>query len=58
LTSKLIPFIQKYPIVGAKGLDFADWCKVAKLIENKLHLTSKGLEEIREINKGINLRRK
>jgi hypothetical protein len=24
LTSKLIPFIQKYPIVGAKGLDFAD----------------------------------
>ena len=58
LTNKLIPFFKEYPMIGIKGLDFADWCKVAELIKNKIHLTSKGLEEIREINKGMNLRRK
>lgn len=25
----IIPFFQKYPIVGVKVLDFADWCEVA-----------------------------
>ena len=58
LTNKLIPFLKKYPMLGIKDLDFADWCKVANLIKNKIHLTPKGLEEIREINKGMNLRRK
>lgn len=45
-------------MIGVKALDFADWCQVAELIKNKAHLTSKGLEEIKEINEGINLRRK
>ena len=45
----------KNPLIGIKALDFADWFKVAELIKNKAHLTPKGLEEIREIKKGMNL---
>ena len=58
MTNKLIPFLKKYPIQGVKALDLADWCKVAELIKNKSHLTSEGLKDIREIHKGMNLRRK
>ena len=39
LTTKVIPFFAKYPVVGIKALDFADWCKAAELIKNKAHLT-------------------
>lgn len=58
LTLRFIPFFKKYPMMGIKSLDFADWCKVAEMIKNKTHLTPKGLEEIKEINKRMNLRRK
>ena len=51
---KIIPFFQKYPIIGIKALDFADWCKVALLINNKAHLTKEGFKEIRKIKTGMN----
>ena len=39
---------------GIKSLDFNDFCKVANLIENKSHLTQKGIHEIIRIKKGMN----
>ena len=51
---KVIPFFQKYPILGVKSLDFADWCKVAKLINNKAHLTKEGFKNIKKIKAGMN----
>lgn len=53
----LIPFFHKYPIRGVKGEDFKDWCRVAKLMKDKKHLTLSGLEEIREIKAGMNRNR-
>jgi hypothetical protein len=47
ITDKLIPFFDKYKIVGVKSLDYQDFKKVAELMNNKAHLTSEGLEEIR-----------
>jgi hypothetical protein len=58
LTQKIIPFFEKYPIVGRKSLDFADFKKVAELMQNKEHLTLDGLEKILKIQEGMNLRRK
>ena len=55
---KIIPFFIKYPILGVKALDFADWCKVAELMKEKKHLTAEGLEEIKQIKAGINTDRK
>jgi LAGLIDADG endonuclease len=51
---KIIPFFKKHKIVGIKSEDFADWCKVAELIEAKDHLTSSGLDKIRKIKSGMN----
>lgn len=54
ITQKIIPFFKNYNILGEKEKDFYDWCKVAKLIKNKKHLTSEGLYEIRQIKAGMN----
>jgi len=35
INEKIIPFFEKYPIEGVKSLDFEDFKKVCKLIENK-----------------------
>jgi hypothetical protein len=51
---KIIPFFKMHKIVGIKSEDFADWCKVAEMIEAKDHLTSSGLDKIRNIKSGMN----
>lgn len=51
---KIVRFFEKYPLQGVKGLDFADFCKVAEIVKNKRHLTESGLEEIRLIKAGMN----
>jgi hypothetical protein len=50
----IIPFFNKYPIQGAKMLDYLDFCKVAELMQIQAHLTVSGLEEIRQIKSRMN----
>ena len=54
IRSKIIPFFAEYPVQGVKFKDYLDWCKAAELIENKDHLTQKGLDQIRKIKDGMN----
>lgn len=54
LTGKVLPILEKHPIMGKKILDFEDFCKVAELMKNKAHLTQLGLEAIRKIKAGMN----
>jgi hypothetical protein len=54
ITTKIIPFFDKYPIVGVKAFDFADFKRAAELMKNKVHLTVDGVEEIRKIKEGMN----
>lgn len=58
ITTKIIPFFEKYPVVGVKALDLADFCKASKLIKDKVHFTERGLEDIRLIKVGMNKGRK
>jgi len=58
ITNKIIPFFNKYPILGVKSLDFSDFKKVAELMKNKKHLTQAGLKEIIKIIDNMNLDRK
>lgn len=58
IISKVIPLFSKYPIFGVKSEDFEDFKQVAILINNKEHLTIKGLEKIRQIKTGMNKNRK
>ena len=43
LTDKLLPLLQKYPIVGYKYLDYLYFVKAVELMKNKAHLTEEGL---------------
>ena len=54
IIEKIIPFFQNYNILGEKAKDFNDWCIVADMIKNKLHLTEDGLEQIRKIKDQMN----
>lgn len=54
INEKIIPFFNNYSLHGVKSLDLRDWCKVVELMNKKEHLTDKGLEQIREIKKGMN----
>lgn len=54
IIGKIIPFFQSNrPINGVKALDFLDWCRVAKMMKEKKHLTKEGLEQIKK-NKSRN----
>lgn len=48
---KIIALFKRYPIKGVKAKDFANFCKVAKLINSNAHLTDKGLKEIFNIKR-------
>lgn len=54
LTDKVIPFFDKYPILGVKYLDYLDFVKIIKLMKVKAHLTSEGLDLIRKIKGEMN----
>jgi len=58
LTQIIIPFFNKYPILGVKKLDYQDWCKIASLISTGANLTPEGFEEIRQLEAGMNRARK
>lgn len=55
---KIIPFFDKYPLVGVKRLNYLNFCRVAELMKNKEHLTQEGLDQIRQIKSGMNTQRK
>jgi len=58
LTDKLIPFFDKYEIIGIKTQDYVDFKKVVKLMQDKDHLTESGLNKIIIIKDGMNKGRK
>lgn len=57
INEKLIPLFEKHPIHGIKFLNYLDFCKIANLMNNKSHLTKKGLDKIIEIKAGMNTNR-
>jgi len=54
ITNIIVPFFERYPIIGVKLYDYLDWCQVQKLIHDRLHLTTEGLNLIRKIKSGMN----
>lgn len=53
----IIPFFEKYTILGMKSLDFADFKEASQIVKNKEHLTSEGFNSIVNINSNMNQRR-
>lgn len=50
----ILPFFIKYPVLGVKALDFNDWCKGVKILQNKAHLTPEGLAQLKALKSGMN----
>ena len=49
IVEKIIPFFNKYPVLGVKKKDFEDFKLAASIISDKKHLTEEGLAQIKEI---------
>lgn len=54
VAGKLIPFFDKYKIIGVKYQDYQDFRKVVELMKSKDHLRIEGLEEIKKIIQSMN----
>lgn len=57
INNRIIPIFNEYPMLGTKQADFLDFCKIAKLVENKEHLTKEGVERIKIIKSNMNRKR-
>jgi hypothetical protein len=56
--NKIIPFFDKYPILGMKAKDFEDFKAAALIIQNKAHIKQPGLSHVLKIKAGMNANRK
>lgn len=54
ICDKIIPFFDKYPLIGAKFNDYLAFNKAINIIKDKAHLTTVGLIEIRSIQASMN----
>lgn len=58
IVEKIIPFFDKYPILGVKKYNFRDFAQIAELMKSNAHKTPEGLDKIRVIKAGMNTKRK
>jgi hypothetical protein len=54
LVAKIIPHFNRYPLKTLKGKDFLLFKKVCRLMEQRKHLTVKGIKHIIRIAYGMN----
>jgi len=54
IKSIILPLFNNHPLIGNKNFYFLDFCKIVFLVNNKEHLTLKGLESIKQIKSGMN----
>jgi hypothetical protein len=57
IKEKVVPFFQKYKILGVKSLDFHYGCLAAEIMSNRQHLTPEGFERICKIRSRMNKER-
>jgi hypothetical protein len=57
IKERIIPFFNKYPIVGVKSLDYQDWCKIAEY-KKKDNISEKDFIAILLLKEGMNKSRK
>ena len=56
-TSKIIEFMDNFPLLTRKQLDYLDWKKIVELKNVKAHNTIDGLTLIKEIQSKMNSKR-
>nr|YP_010470513.1 LAGLIDADG endonuclease [Inonotus hispidus]YP_010691080.1 LAGLIDADG endonuclease [Phellinus igniarius]UVF38001.1 LAGLIDADG endonuclease [Inonotus hispidus]WBU93181.1 LAGLIDADG endonuclease [Phellinus igniarius] len=56
-TDSIIKFVDQYPMLTRKHLDYLDWKKIVEMKNNNLHKTKNGLELIIQIKNNMNSKR-
>jgi hypothetical protein len=51
----VISYFKVFPLLTKKAQSFDKWLTIHNLVSNKLHLTEKGLAEVRILQKQINI---
>lgn len=54
ISTKLIPFLKKYPLRAKKSKSFALFKRAVEIFNKKEHLTLEGIEKLRSIRKEMN----
>ena len=54
IIEKIIPFLDKYPLLGVKVKDYKDFKKAANLMKQGAHLTPEGVKKLKEIKLNMN----
>lgn len=54
LINVIIPHFEKYPLLTQKQIDFELFKQLSRLIENKEHLTTEGIDKILSIKAAMN----
>ena len=55
--TKVLSFLEKYPLQSVKQKDFHAFCEAANLIGNKEHFSVQGIEKIKMMKRGMNKKR-
>jgi len=50
----MVEYLDRYPLLSSKFLDYSDWRKAFMLIVDRQHLTSSGIEVISKLKSGMN----
>lgn len=58
ISTKIIPFFQKYPLIGDKNKNFQDWCLAADILKRKEHFTEAGMVKLTNLKENMNKGRK
>lgn len=56
-TAEVIEFVNKYPMMTSKRLDFECWVRLHGFKSQKLHLTNEGLAQIEAVRSTMNSKR-
>jgi hypothetical protein len=54
----IVPFLEKNTLQGIKYKDYLDFVQIMRMMINKDHLTTQGLDKLKEIKSGMNDNRK
>lgn len=52
--NKFIELFREGQLQGAKALDYSDFCKAVNLVNQKVHLTKEGVEDLEKISTNMN----
>nr|YP_010568282.1 LAGLIDADG endonuclease [Cutaneotrichosporon cutaneum]UZC57715.1 LAGLIDADG endonuclease [Cutaneotrichosporon cutaneum] len=55
--SNLIEYLNKYPLMSSKRMNYLDWIKAHKIVIDKSYKSDEGTQDLINLKSGMNVRR-